>query len=239
MYAAKRPGKSLSKSMKIVERKDCHLISDVFPDHIICGFTKKHIDGIYPEKDFSTLKPFFPDMRGLAYLKQVHSSTVCLIEQPGLYAGDGLCSAKEEIMLMVKTADCLPLFFYQETHDIMAMVHLGWRPAAEGILGNVNLDMKRILVTAGVGLRRCCYGVGDEVRNLSKLSPCTERRNGRFYFDPIGFVKRQLLPRGLKEENFFDTNICSFCDTRFHSYRQDRTEKRTLSFMMKKVSISS
>ena len=219
--------------MELIETQHCYLVKGVFPEHIICGFTKRCIDGFNPEENFTTLQTCLSDACGLAYLKQIHSSNICMVERPGLYTGDGLFSCGKELALMVKSADCLPLFFYEPARDIIGMVHLGWRPASQGILDNISLNIKKTVILAGVGMRECCYEVGEEFLGDIRLCPCIENRERSLYFNPIQFVKSQLIPRGFRENAMYDIDICNFCDDRFHSFRREHTKKRTLSFIVR------
>ncbi|UCG34919.1 MAG: polyphenol oxidase family protein [Candidatus Omnitrophota bacterium] len=216
--------------MNLAEKEHCYLIEDVFPRNTGAGFTKKDLEGNLPQ-DIKTTLSFLSRDVGIGYLKQEHSSRVNVIGKEGLYEGDALFSNRGNLVLVVRTADCLPLYFFSQDLDIMGMVHMGWRSAKEGILDNINYDLSSFKVIAGVGLRSCCYKVGREFLKM-RLSKYVIKRNELLYFDPIRFVKETLCRKGLKEESFFDLNICSFCRSReFHSYRRNATIQRTLSFI--------
>jgi YfiH family protein len=223
-----------SKYVKLIEKDYCYIIDGFFDSSVIAGFTKPTLYGNPAQDVYIALKGLKSDF-SVSYLKQIHSSTIHTVEQEGVYVGDGLFSSRKHLALIVKTADCMPLFFASAQQGTIGMVHMGWRSAWAGILGNIPADFASFKVIAGVGLRPCCYKVGEEFLEYQQFSSCIERKSNGVYFDPIRFIRETLTSRGLKEENFLDVRICSGCSTqKFFSYRRDATAKRTLSFILKK-----
>ena len=217
--------------MNLIEKEHCYLAEDVFSQGVIAGFTKNTLIGELP-KDLKEALSVLLKGAGIGYLKQEHSSRVNIIEKEGLYEGDALFSNKSNLALVVRTADCLPLYFSSQPLNVIGVVHLGWRSAKEGLLDNISYDLSSFKVIAGVGLRKCCYRIGEEFLD-SSLSKYIDKVEDQLYFDPIKFVRETLCKRGLKEDNFFDLDICSFCNySRFFSYRKTVTSCRTLSFII-------
>ena len=218
--------------MKLTEHEHCFLIKDFFISGVIAGFTKDNLDGNLPQDIYKALS-FANQEFKLASLKQIHSSIINLVEDEGLFEGDALFTKADKLVLVVKTADCLPLFFESQKQGVIGVVHMGWRPAQEGILDKINYDLSSFKVVAGVGLRKCCYQVGDEFLEFPNFKPFLDKKEGGFYFDSIRFVKESLMKKDLQEENFSDLNICSLSCPDFFSYRRNKTSKRTLSFIVK------
>ena len=228
--------------MKLTKHKYCSLIEDFFSSSAVAGFTNSNLAGNLPG-DWETLisRPPGFKYRGLAYLDQIHSSKIIFDAGEGIFSGDGLFTKEIGLALIVKTADCLPLLFASEKLGVVGVVHMGWRSAREGILDNVTYDLKSFKVAAGIGLRLCCYEVGEEFLNyapfqgfIKKQSVGAHGRAPLIYFDPVSFAKDNLCRRGLKESNFFDLGLCNFCSADvFFSFRRDQTNSRTLSFILK------
>ncbi|MDD5194462.1 MAG: polyphenol oxidase family protein [Candidatus Omnitrophica bacterium] len=217
--------------MKLTERNNCYTIDDFFGPSVIAGFTKPNLSG-NPQKDIRAALAFLESDLAISYLKQVHSSLVCNVERGGLYTGDGLFTSQKSLALVVKTADCLPIFFAKRDSSMVGMVHMGWRGARADILGNIPVDSYKVI--AGVGLRKCCYQVGEEFLGYPQFSPFVEKRQVKLYFDVIAFTKERLALGGVDENNFIDLKICSRChDQNFFSNRRDATASRTLSFIIK------
>jgi copper oxidase (laccase) domain-containing protein len=121
------------------------------------------------------------------------------------------------------------LIFSSQELGVVGVVHMGWKSAREGILKNIPYDLASFKVAAGVAMRKDCYEVGKEFfdypgfakhlkQDKSGGDPSTSLRvdsmatsNHRIKFDPIGFAKEYLFAKGLKEENFYDTDLCSIC----------------------------
>jgi YfiH family protein len=204
-----------------------------FPVSVIAGFTSPSLKGDVL-KEMPQLFASIGKTAGLAYMKQVHGPDVKMAEGPGVYECDGLFTRSSDLALVVRTADCLPLVFYSEKERALGVVHMGWRSAAGGILENTGFDLSSFSCVAGVGLRSCCYRVGDDFLRNDRLKTFVTRRKEGHYFDPVDFARRSLIRNGLRESGFFDTGICSHCSPeKFHSHRRNGTPDRTLSFIVK------
>ncbi len=219
--------------MNLIEKEHCYLIEDVFSRNVIAGFSKDNIPGDSPGDIKKTLSFFGKNIK-YAYLDQTHSSRVNQIEKEGSYEGDAFFTRQSNLVLVVRTADCLPLFVCSENAGIIGMVHMGWRSAKDGILDNIPFGLAAFKVLAGIGLRKCCYQVGREFLDYSRLSKYVIKDGNSFRFDPVRFAKDNMLKRGVKENNYFNLDICSFCSRQiFFSYRRTKTFLRTLSFIFR------
>jgi YfiH family protein len=215
------------------EKENHYLIDRVLPSSILAGFTKNVISGNLPQDIQELFKSSNPNI-SLAYLQQVHSAQLRVVENPGVYEGDAIFTNLNNCILAIRTADCLPLFFFSFKLGAIGLVHMGWQPANKGILENIPYNLSSFKAIAGVGLRHCCYEVGEEFLTYPQLKEHLEKRNQKLYFNPVMFAKDKLLKLGLKTENFFDLDICSLCNPQaLFSYRRNKTESRTISFIMK------
>ncbi len=68
---------------------------------------------------------------GVAHMRQVHGTEVRAIDDPATDppACDGLATGRRGLALVVQTADCVPLVFWDERKNVVAAVHAGWRGA--------------------------------------------------------------------------------------------------------------
>lgn len=219
--------------MRLVEKDNYFLIEDFFADYVFAGFSKNNLTGD-SRKDLSAILKLFIEKPQIAFLKQIHSSKINYIEKPGEYTGDGLITQKNGIVCSVRTADCMPIILYGPDLGITGIIHMGWRGAKDGILDNIKYDLSSFKALVGVGMRKCCYEVGNEFLGYSEFKGFVKKIKDKLYFDPIQFIKNKLFSHGLKKENFFDLDICSFCSKEgFFSFRRDKTQKRTLSFIVR------
>ncbi len=219
--------------MRIVESEDIFFIKDVFPGNITAGFTKNSFKGVDVTADMRRVLENLNLAPQIAYLNQLHSSSIRYVNERGVYDGDGIFTNKYGLVLAIKTADCLPLFFWDEVSGRVGLIHLGWRGAKGGILNNLALNPVSSVVVAGVGLRKCCFCVGEEFLSYPVLASYLVD-DKLLYFNPVAFAKDNLVTRGLKDDRFYDINICTLCGGQsFFSYRRDKTKNRTLSFIIK------
>ncbi|MDD5654019.1 MAG: polyphenol oxidase family protein [Candidatus Omnitrophica bacterium] len=222
--------------MRLLEKDDLYLIEDFFPENVTAGFTKTSLEGRDVKKDVSdALGSLLERDIAVSFMKQAHSCGVHSIDQAGIYECDALFTKESGLALVVKTADCLPLFVYDEKSGSAGAVHMGWRSAKEGILDNIGIDLASAKVLAGVAMRRCCFEVTGEFLGYRDLSPFVNERGGKLYFDPVGFARSSLAARGIDRDKFADLDICTLCDERdFFSFRRDKTQNRMMSFIIKR-----
>ncbi|MDP2922457.1 MAG: polyphenol oxidase family protein [Candidatus Omnitrophota bacterium] len=218
--------------MKLTDREYCYTIEGVFTPSVVVGFTKPALKGD-PAQDIKKALADLYESFKVAHLKQIHSAKIHLIKEGGIYEGDGLFTSTCDTVIVVRTADCLPILLHSRNLGIAGVIHMGWRSAREGILDNIPYELSSFKALAGVGLRKCCYAVGKDFLEYSNLSSFVGKNKDGLYFDPTSFAKNALIRHGLKQENFFDTGICSFCSKgNFFSFRRDKTINRTLSFIL-------
>ena len=219
--------------MRLLEKENCFFIDNLFEANIFAGFSKPRLKGNVLGDIPQVLKPFCENFK-IAFLNQVHSSTIHSIQKQGCFEGDGLITKETNIVCVVRTADCMPIFLSSEELGIIGIIHMGWRGAKKGILDNIKYDLKSFKAIAGLGLRQCCYEVSREFLEYPEFSAFLRKEGNSLYFNPIDFIKENLVIHGLREDNFFDLNICSHCSKEnFFSFRRDSTDNRTLSFIVK------
>ena len=221
-----------SPRIKLIQEEYAYIIDAFASNACVAGFTKPAIEGDPPREMHKALS-FLDKKFDVCYMKQVHGADIQKVSAPGQYTCDGIFTDLKGLALVVRTADCMPLIFYSQRENVAGVVHMGWRSAKEGILGNIPYNLSGFKVIAGVGMRRCCYEVGDEFSGYVNIAPHLSERGGKHYFDALAFAKGTLLSKGLKEENFSDVDICSYCSGKnFFSHRKTATPNRTLSFIL-------
>ncbi len=174
----------------------------------------------------------------VAELKQVHGDAMvfepgasCLLRPDDIPAreADGLATSEAGFGLLIKTADCQPLFLAHASGRAVAALHVGWR-------GN------RMNFPAS-GLRAFCERYGFPPREVSavigpSLGPAAaefihfEREWGPDYapwfdearrsMDLRRLTRAQLEEAGMAPERVFGLDLCTFSLPEFFSYRRDR-----------------
>jgi YfiH family protein len=219
--------------MRLIEKEHAFFLNSPGASQAVIGFSKPTLEGDPVTDVPKAIANGTADLE-VSYMKQVHGPEIRIVEEPGQYVCDGMFTKKAGLALVVKTADCMPIIFYSPSEGIAGVVHMGWRSAKDGILDNIKFDLSAFTVIAGVGMRKCCYKVGEEFTGYPSFKGFVDARDGSYYFDPIGFISSRLVQKGMKEENFTDQGTCSYCSSAgFFSHRRTATKSRTLSFVMK------
>ncbi len=171
----------------------------------------------------------------LIYMRQIHSDIVHVVSDEDFSTPptcDALITNKRETPLMVMVADCSPLLFYDDVQNVIAAVHAGRQGAFKNIVKKVvesfrddfKSNINDINVSVGASIGVCCYEVGSEIYNEAKekgLEYAMQKRDRRFYLDVNSILKKQLLERGIKEENIEFLDECTCCSDRYFSYRKE------------------
>ncbi|MDP2958132.1 MAG: polyphenol oxidase family protein, partial [Longimicrobiales bacterium] len=107
-------------------------------------------------------------------MRQLHSDTVHRLDgvPAGKLEGDALMTDVPGLLLVIRTADCLPVFLVDKRNRAAAAVHCGWRGTEKRILEKAAEAMGRaygsepgaMLAALGPCIGSACYEVGPEVR---------------------------------------------------------------------------
>lgn len=222
---------------------------DFFSGNIISGTTLRGTDfsliqGVQARKSIALELGFGAP----AVLNQVHSERIHYIdpfnikkymEEP-LIEGDGLFTAYSGLLLGVRTADCVPVFYTDRRAGIAGIVHAGWRGIKKGVhLKIIDEIQEKLMIGAGdlfimtgPHIRKCCYEVGTDMgKEFGKID--FETRNGRLFFDLEARITADLVKKGVPAGNISSSGKCTKCsaDPRFYSYRGGDKEERMLSFI--------
>jgi hypothetical protein len=110
----------------------------------------------------------------LMQVKQVHSAVVHRVATAGekVNTGDGMITREPNLLLAIKTADCVPVLVVDVEKRAVGAFHAGWRGTVARIVEKGVGEMRRqfgsrpenLRAAIGPCIRSCCYRVGDEVR---------------------------------------------------------------------------
>jgi polyphenol oxidase len=182
-------------------------------------------------------------------LHQVHSARIVILDEApaALLDADGTATRRTGVALVVKTADCLPLFLVDPEHAAVAAVHAGWRGTAHRIAAEAVAAMIRsfgtnpaaLLAALGPCIGRACYEVGEDVASsfprdpaFGSLFTALPARPGKYLFDLRAANRAQLEAAGLAPGNIFEAGGCTHCDPALLSFRRDRrSDLRLFNFI--------
>lgn len=123
-------------------------------------------------------------------LRQVHSDLIHLVVAAGdkqTLSGDAAITRKRGMLLVVQTADCVPILLADTKKRAVAAVHSGWRGTLRSIaaktLGRMRMEFQTrpedVIAAIGPSIGRCCYEVGAEVAREFD----SQFREARAWFD--------------------------------------------------------
>ncbi len=210
---------------------------------LVHGFGSRHWK-LYDLETHRGLKNF-----DLLFLNQIHSDILHIIEDvpEERLGGDALLTGRQGILLVIETADCLPVLIVDREKKAVAAVHCGWRSTSQRLAQKVVKCLKEhfhckpssLLVAFGPCIGKDCYVVGEDVRKKFKEEELRQDvflphplHAGKFYLDLSMAIKHQLKDEGVKDSNIFMVNLCTHCEPDLLSYRRSQqTEGRMLSFI--------
>ena len=134
-------------------------------------------------------------------LNQVHSNKFHFISEHSKlnrkFVGDALITNKKNTPIAVLTADCAPILIYDNSKEMVAAIHAGWKGAYKGIVKNVI----KFMIKKGCSTKSITAAIG----------PCISNRNYHVREDFIKkFIKKDkkniIFFRKTKNKNYFNLN---------------------------------
>ncbi len=168
------------------------------------------------------------------WLRLVHGNKVLdahnIFDTP---EADASYSSQNGQVLLIPTADCLPVLFVSKYGDEVAAAHAGWRGLSAGILENTlakfRCSVADVTVWFGPAIGPTQFEVGRDVFDaFFNTHPGSESAfveadmPGKFMADIYGLGRHALEKAGVKK--FFGGGFCTVSDERFFSYRRQGKE---------------
>ncbi len=157
--------------------------------------------------------------------------------------GDIIVTADPTLAIAVQAADCVPLLLADPKGGAVAAVHAGWRGMAARVPETAVAAMttrfgtrpEDLIAALGPSIGRCCYEVGDDVREAFAAAGFTTAsldrwfslrpaqwpanpslarvsgagRAGHWFFDGWLSVRAQLEAAGVRSARIFSPSLCT------------------------------
>ena len=112
-----------------------YLIED---DNVRILFTNRTVDAKNLKDVKSLCEDYNFNYANLMYNTQVHGANVRIIKavddrKNNGQKADGLVTSLKNVPLLIFTADCVPLVFYDKEKEVVALAHAGWRGTYDNI----------------------------------------------------------------------------------------------------------
>ena len=141
---------------------------------------------------------------------QIHSDQLACLETPGQYDGcDAFMTDRQDILLSVTVADCVPVLIVDPTRQLIAAAHAGWKGTAARIAYKTVARLEQQYGSApqdcwafiGASIGFDDFEVGPEVgiQFAEHLRRGPDSR-GKYFVDLKGANREQLIAAGLLAE---------------------------------------
>lgn len=174
----------------------------------------------------------------LVTVRQVHSAkTIVVRSNPAHFfqadgratiEADGMMTDCPGLLLGIQTADCVPVLVADSRLRVVAAFHAGWRGTVAGIveqgIGQLATEYSShpedLVAAVGPSIGRCCYSVGDEVREAFEArydyaSDLLEQHEvgsqKKIYLNLWEANRRQVVGAGVHPAKIVVMGECSGC----------------------------
>jgi len=208
----------------------------------LAGFNEDSRENIYENR--RRFFAVFDHPFKLATAWQVHSDNIRVVQTGDDFGdsderADALVSDLDEVMLGVKTADCVPVLIGDISTGAFAAIHAGWRGTAQSIVKKAVAKMGEVFgsnpvdLVCAIGPAASCnqYEVGQDVIDTFGANfpygekYFTETRPGHALVDLKRANEDQLASVGVSRENVYTAPYCTMerIDL-FFSYRIEKVK---------------
>ena len=167
-------------------------------------------------------------------MNQTHSTNLKMTIE-GKYINedtDGIFSNNKNHSLIVRTADCLPIFFIHQNDNIFGVLHAGWKGLknkiimeSANLLKNYVDDLSEMIVFIGPSISQKNYEVKNEFINYFGSS-FIKNVDDKLFCNLKEIAKSQLNEIGITR--VIDSNQCTYENENYHSYRRNKTSERMI-----------
>ncbi len=152
---------------------------------------------------------------------------------------DGLITKRNDIALITRFADCVPILLFDPVKKVQANIHSGWsgtlkmisQEAIDILIKKFQSNPKDILAVIGPAILKDDFEVEVDVASqfqdvFSKWPDTVRKKNNiKYLVDLHEINKRLLLEKGIEVENISIINLSTYKEKEiFHSYRRDGKE---------------
>ncbi len=186
-------------------------------------------------------------------LKQFHSNKFIFLKNKSNIknrskSGDAIVSEKKGMAVGVLTADCVPIFIYDNKRVMIAAIHAGWRGAYKNIIKKVIKFMiikgckpRNMIAAIGPSISKKNYEVKSNFRNKfikkdKKSIKFFSKNEDKIYFDLKKYVKNQIKSNSINKIDLIDVDTFdtknNFFSARRSLKQKDNDYGRNISVIM-------
>lgn len=150
---------------------------------------------------------------------------------------DGLITTESNLFLVIRTADCYPVLFYDEIKGVVGGVHSGREGTRKNITGKMIRKMidefdckpENIKIFIGPGICTEHYEVDQDTFDDFVKSTGIIQENRKININKVLYT--QILKEKIPVSNIHFIPNCTYEDQNYYSFRRDQTKNRQLSII--------
>lgn len=242
-----------------------HLPMNTLPSTVICETSTTasgNMDFRFgPRKEVIDNRTRFLEEHGIAYQEHIamrcdHTDIIRIVDdknnaigvtsQEDQIASEVLITQKKHLALMLFTADCQPVSFYDPVTQTIALAHISRKTlldlltqkTVKFLQKKLNVEPANLCVHIGPSIHKESYAFKLPLaEQRPRLLPYTEERNGFAYIDLIGANLHELLTAGIKPNNISISEEDTASSGKYFSYyamkkRGETHEARMATILM-------
>jgi len=201
------------------------------------------------------------NLDGVVMSNQVHGTEIRVVTpddvkkdiyDPEGYEVDGLMTNQPGLALVIFSADCLPVLFYDPVRKVICAVHGGWRGTVAGIAPKAVRQMgevygsrpEDILVAIGPGISGCHFETHSDVPEaVMRVLPPEKSRvcirgytQNKFHVNLKAVNRFLLMEAGVPAVNITEDPECTVCrPDKYWSHRQTGGVRGSLAAVIQLV----
>ncbi len=150
---------------------------------------------------------------------------------------DGIVTDNINNLICIFTADCVPLFVFNEEKSIFGLIHVGRKGVLSGIVEKLltkieKYEIRNFKFVLGPHICEKCYKV--DVGCVKNALFGFDNQKNMFSLEKE--ILGRLIKRGVNKKQVIKTKYCTSHNySKFYSYRRGDKEKRLVSLILKKI----
>lgn len=183
------------------------------------------------------------------FCQQTHSANVRVVNNKNIknlfLNCDGLITSLKNVSINLKTADCVPITIVDKDKTVVGVVHAGWRGTKKEIIKkavklinkNFKIDPSNLIIKLGPSIDKDNFWVRKDVYNLfkKKYRQFFEKvSKDQWKMDLKGIIVHQLTACGVYFKNIKVSNVSTFKNKKYPSFRRDGKTKGFITSAMLK-----
>ncbi|MBT3954686.1 MAG: polyphenol oxidase family protein [Elusimicrobiaceae bacterium] len=178
-------------------------------------------------------------------LKQIHSADIVEINTHSdikTYSqkpADGWLLATKNCVAYILTADCVPLFLFDKTGEVIGLAHCGWKGVVKKlpqILATKIINHKNFTppLSAHIAphINACCFEVKKDCHKHFNQKNII-KKEGKIFVNLEVEIVDQLKAIGISKDNISSSNNCTMCEkNKYFSFRRDGKLESQMSFII-------